>query len=478
MNKKMNKKKYALSLLTFQPSELLIQLFADLYDNNHTNYSLFIIVDDNNHDISLYQKKYTYIQFIKISEEECYKYGYHNLNYLIKDGKPSAWEKATYFFAHKSLNTYDFVWFLEDDLFIPTSYTIYNIDLKYKDADLLSKKPHKVLKDWVPSKEVFKNSPIMYKKNLQHSMVCATRLSNKLLQIIDNYAKEYKKLFYVESFYHTLAHYHNLHIQSIPELSTIIFRKNWKIQYMNQDFIYHPVKSPSQQYSLRKFFQPNHTYILLQNVPSFYSMIQSKSKNKNKVNTYLSQIYAFQFTPNLIFKIIQKNNLYFIQNDQILPNNKVYSYSIPVNSWNDAFTYILNLQCTFLYYQTILVEEYRHNDTNISIYHYPGVFPILFIESYSHIKLQETFTELNISNKDLSSLQKIFHYTSSFFDTPLSTNSTLLFHKLHKSIKYIHKNINIYKKLVKEQKHLYLTFIKQQSNIKIRNNINFKFSNI
>jgi hypothetical protein len=49
----------------------------------------------------------------------------------------SAWEKALYYFSRLEMS-YDNVWFIEDDVLIPTTDTIRMIDSRHGKADIIS----------------------------------------------------------------------------------------------------------------------------------------------------------------------------------------------------------------------------------------------------------------------------------------------------------------------------------------------------
>ena len=51
--------------------------------------------------------------------------------------KSFALDKALYFFNQKNIKKYDYYWFIEDDVLIPHIDTIYNLDFKYKNQDIL-----------------------------------------------------------------------------------------------------------------------------------------------------------------------------------------------------------------------------------------------------------------------------------------------------------------------------------------------------
>jgi hypothetical protein len=217
--------KIAICILAYQPDERLIQLYNDL---SKSNYDFYVIVDDNKYDISSLEKKYTSFHFIQIKEEECIKNGYYGLNYYVKKGEPSAWEKAIFYFSTQKINTYPFVWFLEDDVFIPQKDVILEIDRHYygQNIDLLSKSNETFNRKWAHAPAVLEHAPSFLSKSLHISLICAIRLSNKFLNKIKDYVQENKRMFFAESFFITLADYYHLTISQPQEFKTIFYRKN------------------------------------------------------------------------------------------------------------------------------------------------------------------------------------------------------------------------------------------------------------
>ena len=49
----------------------------------------------------------------------------------------TAWEKALYYFCKIEVE-HEYVWFIEDDVFFYNEDTLFNIDYKYSNSDLLS----------------------------------------------------------------------------------------------------------------------------------------------------------------------------------------------------------------------------------------------------------------------------------------------------------------------------------------------------
>ena len=84
------------------------------------------------------------------------------------------------------------------------------------------------------------------------SMVCAIRCSKKLLDLIFSYALKYKTLFFCEVMFNTIALHNNLNIADIKELKTISWNNVIGQNEININNLYHPIKSISEQYRLRK----------------------------------------------------------------------------------------------------------------------------------------------------------------------------------------------------------------------------------
>ena len=91
-----------------------------------SDYEVFIVIDDNNYNIPNYDG---FVKVIKINNEESETIGYKN-TILWLEGKAGSRDKALYYFNRHHIN-YDNIWFIEEDVFIPTVDTIKDIDNKY-----------------------------------------------------------------------------------------------------------------------------------------------------------------------------------------------------------------------------------------------------------------------------------------------------------------------------------------------------------
>jgi len=246
--------KNIICFLTFKPSELFYdyvkQLKSEIYD-------IYICIDDNTYDIPNYKSEDD-VKIIKIDNEECENEGFKNtVSYCIH--KACSREKALYYFYKNDDIYFDFIWFLEEDVFIPELNTILNIDNKYNDCDLLSRSniiaynkndsmsfsPH-----W-SKVENYSYLSVPYCS----SMICAIRCSKKMLNLINKHANNHKTLFHCEMLFNTLAFQNNLSIICPEELSCIIFRNNWKKEDIKKNYLYHPIKDIEKHYEFREYIK-------------------------------------------------------------------------------------------------------------------------------------------------------------------------------------------------------------------------------
>ena len=235
--------------LTVTPNKLFYNFIKQLPDIDN----IYICIDNNDYNIPNYDGK---IKIIKINNNICENEGFKNTHSCIR-GSTSR-EKALYYF-YKNDISYDHIWFIEEDVFIPTIETIKNIDIKYPNQDLLVRDHDIIYKkkyDWHWN---LVNKQLSNKINLPYAWckgagICAIRCSKKFLECIFNHALKYKTLFFCEVMFNTIALHNNLIVKDIKELKTIKWRKEngWQKHEININNLYHPVKSIEKQYQLRK----------------------------------------------------------------------------------------------------------------------------------------------------------------------------------------------------------------------------------
>ncbi len=244
--------KIYICLLSVKPSELTYNYLKEI--NEKTKYPIVIVIDDDNYDIPNYIDDGK-IKIVKIDHNECEKAGYKGSVLYFKD-KAVSRDKALYYFNKENID-YDYVWFIEEDVFIPDVYTIQNLDLKYQNADLLSSGNE----IFTEKKNDWHWNHIYSQTNLNppyaRCMICAIRCSKKLLKVIDEYAKKNNNLFLDEALFNTLSLKNNLEIKVLPELILHWYNIEWKVKEMNKKTLYHPIKSIEKQEEYRKYIQEN-----------------------------------------------------------------------------------------------------------------------------------------------------------------------------------------------------------------------------
>lgn len=158
------------------------------------------------------------IKIVYISDEEAISNGYqYSCKFVSFNHKDTvAWDKAFYYFGCVNKN-YDFLWFMEDDVFIPSAELICNMTSKYNQYDVVASKIVSYPCNWNLWKYV---EPYM-KPPLLASRVCGVGLSRKLITCAADYVYNNKRIPFIEGFIPTIAANNNLVIVEAPELSSI-----------------------------------------------------------------------------------------------------------------------------------------------------------------------------------------------------------------------------------------------------------------
>ena len=224
----------AFCLVTFRPNKIWCDFLSSFI-----NYKIFIIIDDDNFDVSQFIIKYTNINFIKIENTKCQTTGYINSSLTLKK-LISGWDKALYYFGVEEIN-YDFIWFMEDDVFFYSEDTILNIDKKYVNEDLLSN-IYGENKNGAKNKWHWSKINIQYPPPYYCGMMCATRFSRNMMSCINKYTTSHKTLFFIEAMFPTVAIKNNLKYSTPNELTNITYNKIPSKSIININNFYHPVK--------------------------------------------------------------------------------------------------------------------------------------------------------------------------------------------------------------------------------------------
>ena len=190
------------------------------------------------------------LYFIKIDEAECGKRGYINSASTIPK-KPSAWDKALYFFCLKNMAQH--VWFIEEDVFIPRLTILDEMNARNPNTDLVTKQ-HVSEKDdpgffwWFDAEEKME-------RPYYRSLVCAVRVSRRILEKVAKMAKEKRTVCFVETIFSTIAHQNNFSIVQAPELQSVIFRHSWTKETVHMNGLFHPVKEMADHIAFREHLE-------------------------------------------------------------------------------------------------------------------------------------------------------------------------------------------------------------------------------
>lgn len=235
--------KYIICFLTVRPNELFYNYVKQLKNNNT---DIYICIDDNNYNIPNYDD---YIPIIKLDNRLCEINGFKS-TVLSFNNRAVSRDKALYYFCKNNIN-YEYIWFIEEDVFIPDIDTINNINNKYKNADLLAAKNNIINQKTLEWHWPYIYTQIMIDLPYSCSMICAIRCSKRLMECINNYAILYNDLFMDEALFNTLAVHNKLDIKTPEELSTIVYQHDWKKDDIKKNYLYHPIKNINKQYEYR-----------------------------------------------------------------------------------------------------------------------------------------------------------------------------------------------------------------------------------
>lgn len=184
--------------------------------------------------------------------------GYRNACVITLHKEITAWDKAIYHFCEVE-REYDQVYIVEDDVLIPSVASILSLQEKYPTEDLLChcdngfyEKDNGNIHTWLWKHAMGKLALPWYA-----SMVCAIRVSNKLLECMRRQVREVSyEIPFIEIAWNTLAHQNGLCVRIIPEFEYIIYRptsldsKNY-MQYLQQKGWLHPIKRMSEHEEVR-----------------------------------------------------------------------------------------------------------------------------------------------------------------------------------------------------------------------------------
>ena len=164
-------------------------------------------------------------------------------------------DKALYYFCKNNID-YKYIWFIEEDVFIPSHKSIENLNDIYPEGDLLCKE-NQVIYDRTNDHSIWWHWPniipqIKLDPPYSKTLICAIRCSKNMMNAIHDYANKHNNLFMDEALFTTLAIHYHLSVVCPHKLSTIHWRYDWnKWEITNQNNLYHPIKDINNQYDFR-----------------------------------------------------------------------------------------------------------------------------------------------------------------------------------------------------------------------------------
>ena len=236
--------------LTVRPDILFYNFCLKL---KNEKMDVYICIDDDDYDIPNYNNE---IPIIKIARSICESAGFKSTVHFNDEennfnNKAVSRDKALYYFCKNNID-YEHIWFIEEDVFIPTEQTIENLNNIYPHGDLLCSENmiiHEKRYDW---HWPHVNSQIQIEPPYSKSMICAIRCSKNIMNAIHEYANKYNNLFMDEVLFTTLALHNNLSVICPHELSTIHWRNEWnKWDITSSNNLYHPIKDIYKHYEYR-----------------------------------------------------------------------------------------------------------------------------------------------------------------------------------------------------------------------------------
>lgn len=206
--------------------------------NKFKNYKVYVVIDNNESDLTEYTTKYKNIVFVKIDDAKCKTTGY--VKGEFSDNKlTNGWDKALYYFAVENTN-YEFIWLMEDDVFFHNEDTLVQIDTKYKTEDLLSNLYYAKTDANRVNLWSWDSVTIAYNEPHYSGSMNSVRVSKKMVNCINDYAVKNKQIFYYEALFPTVAVKNSLKYVTPTELSTVNVTPNYNRKDVNKNNVYHP----------------------------------------------------------------------------------------------------------------------------------------------------------------------------------------------------------------------------------------------
>ncbi|CAF1025041.1 unnamed protein product [Adineta steineri] len=254
--------KIAVCFLTRTPNNELIR-FANEIIVQTKELDVYIMIDDNTYQPPLSDA----LHFIQIDDEECMNNGYKNSVKFILEKDCLSWDKALFYFCCQNGKIYDFLWLIEDDVFIPSVEALMELNKQCygKNYDLICQRNHYNLDGSMEPRtwDLWFDAEGKFPLPWYHSMVCAVGLSRCLLTHIDQYVTTHHFLPFIEYMFNTIAMHAGLSVYCPLELSTINYRHDWLFKEIQERPMnwYHPMKDFEKQHRFRERLASSSTMV-------------------------------------------------------------------------------------------------------------------------------------------------------------------------------------------------------------------------
>ncbi len=268
----------AILFLCVSPGAEQLELYEEI---SESGYDVYVIVDDNSWDGATSDR----IIFVQVDDIECMRSFFIYFNPAIdKASRCSAWDKGI-LFACRQLRHHH-VWFIEEDVFIPASSALIQLDRSFPFSDIVSASDCSININEVSAWPWGKHIPSSFlPPPYRGSMVCAIRVSRRLLDKVDEFVSRYgatiarhnkllevakavasrmrlrafslsisarRRFPFIEFIFHTLALHNGYQVAVAEELSGIVWRHDWRVEEMRPDHLYHPVKAIAEHPRMRE----------------------------------------------------------------------------------------------------------------------------------------------------------------------------------------------------------------------------------
>lgn len=215
----------AFVLLTRAPPSEWVRFLNEACASAYGEVSYYIVADDS--DIPRPDAANSNIHYIQYDAALVSSHGYTRscVGALTMFKECTAWDKALYHFCEVD-TSYDFLWFVEDDVLIPTVGSIQRLTDKYSHTCDLAVHDNYCqatgdLNTWHWGR-IHQNGYV-FDLPWYKSMVCAVGVSSKLLALVKLTVARLGYIPFIECTLNTLAMHKCLTVQVAPELKHITF---------------------------------------------------------------------------------------------------------------------------------------------------------------------------------------------------------------------------------------------------------------